>query len=106
MSVPGGPVFIAGTGCPDAVGMMGSVASPVVRHRQQTLDLMTGVRQGLQKVHPSHLLKRQGQDRQDWRVTATSNPSVFSHRTGWPASTHSESRSGSCLRTQERATGG
>ena len=52
MSVPGGPVFIAGTGCPDAVGMMGSVASPVVRHRQQTLDLMTGVRQGLQKVHP------------------------------------------------------
>ena len=34
-----------------------SVAPPVVRHRQQALDLMTGVRQGLQKVHQSSLTR-------------------------------------------------
>ena len=49
------PGLIAGVrhrdGCPGAVGMMGSVAPPVVRHRQQALDLVAGVRQGLQKVH-------------------------------------------------------
>jgi hypothetical protein len=43
------------SGC--AVGMIGSVAPPVVRHRQQALDLITGVRQGLQKVHQTCLMR-------------------------------------------------
>ena len=43
---------------PGAVDMKGgSVAPPLVRHRQQALDLMTGVRQGLQKVHQSSLTR-------------------------------------------------
>ena len=34
-----------------------SVAPPVVRHRQQALDLMTGVRQGLQKVRQTVVMR-------------------------------------------------
>jgi len=51
---PGGKTEAGGCrwdGCPGAVGIMGSVAPPVLRHRQQALDLMTGVRQSIQKVH-------------------------------------------------------
>jgi len=34
-----------------------SVAPPVVRHSQQALDFMTGVRQGFQKVHETMLMR-------------------------------------------------
>lgn len=37
--------------------MMGSVAPPVFRHRQQTPNLVTGVRQGLQEVHQDRLMR-------------------------------------------------
>ena len=56
VSGPGGRCLSPGR-APDAVGMMDSVAPPVVRHRQQALDLVTGVRQGLQKVHETMLMR-------------------------------------------------
>jgi len=46
-----------------AVGMTPSVVPPVVRHRQQALDLVTGVRQGLQKVHQTCLMRTSRRDR-------------------------------------------
>ena len=44
-------------GVSGAVGMIISIAPPVVRHRQQAFDLVAGVRQGLQKVHQGAVMR-------------------------------------------------